>query len=55
MVDLDEFPDWAKIVDYFENKHREPILSTPIEAGNVNYEELLNDEAYQLWKLLKQL
>jgi hypothetical protein len=55
MVAMDEFPDWARIADYFESKQSEPVLSTPVEAGKTNYEELLNIEAYQLLKLLKQL
>jgi len=54
MVEVDEFPNWAKIVDYFENNNKVLLLNIS-GTGRVNYEELLNAETRQLLKLLKQM
>jgi hypothetical protein len=54
MTDYDTFPAWEKIVEYFENSRGDPKTRIKSE-GNINYEELLNIETYQLWKLLKKM
>lgn len=55
MAYIDEFPDWKKIVEYFENS--DPVM-TRVRSdilGRPNFEELLNKETYALYKLLKQM
>ena len=55
MVNLDEFPDWDGILEYFEVTSSELLTKVANENEKINYEDLLNLETYQLWKLLKKM
>ncbi|UCH88846.1 MAG: hypothetical protein JSV49_11495 [Thermoplasmata archaeon] len=54
MNEVGQFPAWERIIEYFENSSEE-LISKIESENNMSYEELLNIETYQLWKILKKM
>jgi hypothetical protein len=52
---FDEFPDWEKLVAYFESSGSGMVRPRYTVIGRPNIEELLNKETYALYKLLKKM
>jgi hypothetical protein len=55
MEGFEHFPDWEEIIEYIESSHTGLGLKNMNNQGKVKYEDLLNLETYQLWKLLKKM
>ena len=55
MKDLEIYPNWERIAEYFENSVEELSQKPEVNGNKVLFEDLLTIETYQLWKLLKQM